>query len=488
MLDYYLRMAGVNFSNFVYDTNNLSTIRGGSLLLLNAVAEVEKKFEELKAISTGASVGLFEFKAEGDNAATTLRDDVKKYLATDANFKFATIMVDVIKADSDFKKDREKLVALNRWSQMQMPRFVLPVVEEDAVKECAIDRVRPAKEVDYKGENKIMVSDSVFARRSYGKGQKQKFYEAVLKKHLERSEESNIAKKMKFVNDLDKLTNDGADGKIKGNLHHKMAIIHIDGNGFRKIQNDQCKNPSDLKKFDQLIKTYRTEFLEKLLEIQKDEEDWKFKGGHRLEILLWGGDEFILAVPAWQGWKTLSVFYDMAKDWKLKLAEKSEDLTHSAGVVFCHHNAPIHRIKKLAEDLTNKAAKARKDDKGVVDKGNWVAYQVLESYDYVAGDLLEFRRSYLPEKVHLDNILIDGTKMSEIDPKSIAKLKENISRKKLFKLVQSAISQDEEKTIKAIKEFEDSLGEQDHNILNEFGNSGGIVKWIHLLQLWDYIC
>lgn len=41
-MSYYLRVEGVNLGNFVNDTNDLATIRGGSLLLLEAMELVEE--------------------------------------------------------------------------------------------------------------------------------------------------------------------------------------------------------------------------------------------------------------------------------------------------------------------------------------------------------------------------------------------------------------------------------------------------------------
>ena len=42
MNSFLLRMEGVNLSNFVFDTQDLSTIRGGGLLLLDAALRVEE--------------------------------------------------------------------------------------------------------------------------------------------------------------------------------------------------------------------------------------------------------------------------------------------------------------------------------------------------------------------------------------------------------------------------------------------------------------
>jgi hypothetical protein len=61
MTEYYLRLEGVNLANFVYDTQDLSTVRGGSLILLDGVkwleahAKTVSGVSKFQRISTGAS-------------------------------------------------------------------------------------------------------------------------------------------------------------------------------------------------------------------------------------------------------------------------------------------------------------------------------------------------------------------------------------------------------------------------------------------------
>ena len=63
MTTYYLRIEAVNLVNFVYDTQDLSTIRGGSMLIREAVARrIGQRFPDLEAVSVGASAGLFRFE------------------------------------------------------------------------------------------------------------------------------------------------------------------------------------------------------------------------------------------------------------------------------------------------------------------------------------------------------------------------------------------------------------------------------------------
>ena len=74
-MQYYLRVEGVNLAHFVYDTQDLSTVRGGSLLLLLAVDEVCQQVQtaRLVPISTGASIGLFQYDAADEAVAQRVR-------------------------------------------------------------------------------------------------------------------------------------------------------------------------------------------------------------------------------------------------------------------------------------------------------------------------------------------------------------------------------------------------------------------------------
>ena len=56
-MEYYFRVEAVNLYNTIFDTNDISTTRGGSFLLLNAVERL-KELDRLEPISIGASAGL----------------------------------------------------------------------------------------------------------------------------------------------------------------------------------------------------------------------------------------------------------------------------------------------------------------------------------------------------------------------------------------------------------------------------------------------
>src|SRR5579872_3506291 len=177
---------------------------------------------------------------------------------------------------------------------MQSPTVAAP--RSPAARPCRIDKVRPGVHQ----ENGEPVSTSVQIRRKYGREQKQAFYQR----------QANIPCP-RFVNDFSKLTGDNS----RGNLNHKMAVIHLDGNRFGEIQNVLCASPESLQDFDHTLRRLRSGMLLELIQQTASKGAWTDKnkddeaGEHRIETLLWGGDEIIWVVPAWTGLWVLGFFF-----------------------------------------------------------------------------------------------------------------------------------------------------------------------------------
>src|SRR6266850_5757832 len=194
MAKFYLRLEGVNISNYVFDTKDLSTIRGGGLILLNSIKDVENEFNQLNFISTGASSGLFEFEASQEEAGNLVRD-IRHFLNND-KYKHATFVLNALAAveSENFVRDKETLIAHNRWQQMKSPFMAVPSQNYDThVEPCAENKLRPAKEG---GENEISLS--VSERQNYGREQKQFFYE----QQTERQIVSNQNQPRRFTKDF----------------------------------------------------------------------------------------------------------------------------------------------------------------------------------------------------------------------------------------------------------------------------------------------
>lgn len=465
---YYLRVEGVNLDNFLYDTQDLSTIRGGGLLLLNAINEIEKKWKsELEPISTGASSGLFEFKTGCDEKKVV--EEIRSFLNQGA-YQHATFVVDkLLISNDDFISNKEKMLALNRFNQMQSPSVVFP---GDSQEVCSIDMVRSVGENRW--HDKKLISESVYQRREYGKKEKQKlyinqiqYYNENLSNNGEKLDEKVI--KYNFVNDFEELSSDNDKGK----LDHKMAVIYLDGNHFSAIQNKECQTKDAQKEFDTTVKKYRIEFLYALFQKINKEPNWiSPKGNYRIETLLWGGDEIIWVAPAWKGWEVLSFFYEQSKNWKFK----NNALTHAAGLVFCHHNAPIHRVRKLAEKLAEEAKKKSREE-------NLFAYQVLESFDHITMDLDEFWESRLPGHKPILHGKIMGDYIKEFPNAS-----KEISRGQIYRNVHHLLQGEEitfkDNIIKSLKKLTGIEATDPKEIKDKIAKH---PVWLHLAELWDYL-
>ncbi len=385
MATFHLRVEGVNLSSFLFDCQDLSTVRGGSLLLLDAVERVSRR-PELQRISCGASVGLFSLEAPSEQDARAVRDAVRDSLATDSQLRHATFVVDVVPASGGdgFAHDRERLLAANRWRQMRQPSFSLaglfdaPDDKDGDRKECDIDLVRPAARHNRQSPvGKQDVSESVFVRRTFGREAKQTLYER----------ETGV-ENLKYVGDLEELTKRPPLSDVPAHLDRKMAVIYLDGNRFGELQHERCRTAEDQRAWNEHILGTRRRLLKRLVTSAGSDPLWRAGGSRRigdsedgalrLETLLWGGDELTWVVPAWKGFETLALFFDEARSWRIpkELDPAEPPLTHGGGVVFCSCKSPIHRVVDLAHGLADVAKQASRDE-------NRVAIEVLESFDHV---------------------------------------------------------------------------------------------------------
>ena len=466
----FLRVEGVNLDSFVYDTGDLSTTRGGSLLLLHGVDQIAQKFQdELEVVSTGASVGLFAVQDGYD--ASSVRNDVEDHLRLHSKLGHATWVVDIAQLQGkDFIAAREQLVAKNRWRQMQQPSLVVPKWNHDpgTLQPCTVERRRPATADD--STRGVAVSPSVLVRREFGRAEKQHFFRRLA---------PQSARSMRFVNDFDALTAD----PDRGNLHHKMAVLFIDGNDFGRTQDAVIRRGTDQLRSQRLwdlkLKRFHQAFLRSLLqEMKSDPDGWTTTGGeYRIEVLLWGGDDILLVVPAWHGWWTLGFFFQQAAAWTID----GHNLTHKAGLIFCHHKAPIQRISRLADVLAHCA----KLD-GIK---NRAAYHVFESFDNAGGKLETVRQALVPAGTSTDGLVLDGASMLRAQ-QTFASVKPLIPRRRLTMLVQALRTGTKDRADALRAELETILDSQ-AGVRSEleacFGSSPSGLLWIHLIELWDYL-
>lgn len=113
----YLLIEGVNLDATIYDTNQLSIIRGSSFLYKEAVDAINRAFkDQLKDLSTGASVGLF--KINEPSKAATLAKDITTFINKHPDYCHLSLLVEHCQADNILQA-KQKLQTQLRWRQLQ---------------------------------------------------------------------------------------------------------------------------------------------------------------------------------------------------------------------------------------------------------------------------------------------------------------------------------------------------------------------------------
>ncbi len=362
-------LEAVNLDNMFGDCEDLNTTRGGSLAVLWVGDEVARRLGDkvVRVISSGSSQGLLLMNGE---SRADVEQTVRAALAELPLMEHATVVVKACEFEErSFARQRAELKAGMRWTQMRSPAVVYPKLHGTLV--CDIDKVRPAqRQPDL--EKKQNQSDFTYARRKNGREKKKALVRDIL------SDEAPA--EFDVVSDLGELAAD-REGRF-GGLADKLAVLRFDGNHFGK-RADGCLTPDAVQQFSETTQEQQKEFFRALVRSTAGPAWWTTSNPPklRLEIVVYGGDEVTLIAPAWLGWKALRVFYEQAAGW--------QPLTYSGGLVFCHCNAPIHAIKRLASDLADQA----KERGG---RGNFAVYQALESFDAIGEDLEDFLARRLP--------------------------------------------------------------------------------------------
>ncbi len=393
----YFLVEAINITNNVFDTDQLSIIRGSSFLLKKAIETVSNDLKEhLEPISTGASSGLYLQK---ENSRLS-DDDIKRkiILALSENEACLLLTFSVVhcKAD-DLLTAKELLITRLRIAQMQSISIATDPQKPCANQPCELDGRRlqstdPNATRKVQGDDERRLSESLYQRLLKGRKLRSDYYFSELEKY---KDELNL-NSYHFSKDLESLASASDNNK----LNNKIAIIYMDGNGFGAIQNNIVRENSGSNKtaieaqisFDQTIQHKRTDFLKRLLQALTVNKEGKFPDAIacskdedkankviRLETLLWGGDEMTFVLPAWLGFEFIQFFFEFFADWKVEKVP----LTHAMGAVFCSAKSPIGIMRNLAEELANNI----KGQKGGRDANYW-DYIILESIDYPSNNII----------------------------------------------------------------------------------------------------
>lgn len=495
---YYIQAEAFNLDHMVYDTHDISTIRGGSFMLLDAVKSLQEAFrDKLEPIATAASKGVFAYEDPGslDAQREGMMREVLRVLH-DATGGHATFVVAVEEdVPDDFQLVLNRLEAEVRRQQWRMPTVVVPPFAPTD-QECYLDGWRPGIE-PYPLDREFKISAATHFRRQRGRELKHTLFVELFG---EVDDEDDLCAK-----DLGELAADPS----KGILSSKIAFIHVDGNSFGRIRSAKCTNPTSRKKFDDLIQKRRLSFLGDLRTRAYAEHDFyvRTRTGRdvlRLEMLLWGGDEFTLIVPAWKGLEVLEHFYRIVDG----LEFDGVPMSHRAVMIFCHHNAPILQIRQLAEellDVTKSNIKARfksaletdssfadilQEDRDLqveqlsnAEYGNAARYLVLESFDMLRDSLNQFLLRYYGRS-DTSGLLLYGRKLAELRD-HLHLICAAAPKGRMVEIAQAISNGDTGRADELKKGLRDSISPDQRDSLDVLTKDND-AGWFLLADLWDY--
>lgn len=521
--NYVLRVEGVNLGNIIDDTDQLSVRRGGGLMLLNVATQLQSLLpmhvaERLTEIATGASIALFEFQADNVDDAEKVATEVRAVLRTQSllfqkllkghryekeeshlPLKHGTFVVDVVAFDevvgeSQQQKEQQAeqlAVAKNRWRQLQQPTLSLDGLWDEGEKApCHLDRTRIGvfRESLNDDAKDVPVSTTAFDRWKYGRGARQQFYQRQLGESAKVDAKlASVLSSAQFTDDLKTLSGkangDAKEELIPPNLIDKLAIFYVDGNKFGQRGRDiyKKKGADGFRQWSTALKAHHRKLLAGLLKLAEDSRKlWKNGDEIRLETLLWGGDEILWVVPAWLGWEVARWFF--SQDHSVKIGEQDEPLTYACGLVFCHAKAPIKNTSALAHKLGDLAKEARSEQ-------HILAYEVLESYDDISGDLKTHRQRFLPTATPVGELVIDPTKLdvvwqtliqirqsTDFPMRQLYRLSSNWRKGAGFESPQARLFTACEKANIDVQ-----------SVLSALSPFGDPVGWLHLLQMLPYL-
>lgn len=417
----FLQVEAVNLQQHVFDTHQLSVIRGSSLLLKRAIVAVAERFAaQLESLSIGASVGLFRYRGGDDEnpltAAHALCAEIAGYLSTSPpppvtfastgqppDFSACTFAVVCCSAPT-LPVAKARLSALVRFRQLRQSTIAPDRSEGLAAaptgRPCATSGRRRAVPGECSHPFRTAdtadtwVSRSVARRLDVGRHARTGLYFDTDPDCAALLDGSAVpAPVLGFTNDFETL----AVNPAFGNLDRKLAVLSFDGNGFGKRQGDYATNPERQREFDVALRCLRDRLLRQLVAaLASGRHDQGTLTGAtledsaspclRLETLLWGGDEMTFVVPAWLGFDVLHLVFAL---WRALVDRRPAGdagalqtlagSTHAAGLVFCHYKTPIAEARRQAQRLVDRVKAA---GTGSTDRHDAFDYLVLESIDY----------------------------------------------------------------------------------------------------------
>lgn len=359
----FLYLEGVNLYATLYDTEDLSTIRGGSMALEDLAQKAQAALGG-HCRDAGASQALLQFSGPAPEEAA-----VREFLNAPPYGHF-TITWGMGESDKEARK------AARARQFAQLATVALPEGME-GVRPCAIDHTRPGTIRDFDAEKKErFLCASVADRREIGRKRRPQLF----RKRQPQPPQS--------FEDIAPSEEPG----LKPNVRGKIAVIVADGMGGGDLAKAYQGDKEGA--FSAAIAAFRGRLADRI-------EAWAIDEGliyaddagvshARVDVLVWGGDDMTFVLPASHAFGFLAAIAEVLgapfdKD------KGPARFGHRIGCVIAQRKTPIRLLKKLAGSAEAEL-RAAVTPKMKTDGVSVVSIDVFESAPLPFASILDYRR------------------------------------------------------------------------------------------------
>lgn len=318
----FLHVEAVNFDSTIFDTQDISTVRGSSRAIEDIIANFASQIEQSQILRVGGAAVTAKTDLSLSDLARNLPNDLQDVFPH-------LVFIEGRDAESD-------LTAIARARHRQHRQASLAPWGAAKERPCDIDKQRPASKEIRKGDKAMKVSASVYARRKYGKDAKSGLYQAL-------GSDIPSALPQDFHDLVGGLP---ASEGIAEAAQSKLVVIHADGAGF----GDAMRSVGS-QRFSERLAELHAGLLKGLFKwlATMGARGVTLDGAPRLETLLFGGEDMDFVLPGWLVFDFLREFYRLTKDWDVD----THPLSHRLGCVVGHYKTPIRQLRSLAHDAVD---------------------------------------------------------------------------------------------------------------------------------------
>lgn len=473
MPDFLARVEAINFGSTLFDTEDISTIRGASLTLEIGIARlVREHTRSHEVLYVGGSQAAFVLRGIEDAGARKFAADLRQSLRAAVNFPFgkpefsdpaptghmlfAVEAVPIVGGGVAAALARSQ--ALVRRRQLRAPTVVAP--EAYALQDgehprdviCRVDSKRPIspdkgaemfvrtgqfaeaphdKATDHGETTRVRLSHRSTDLREFGRSARGELYRELL------GADAAPLDGFSFSQSFEDIVADPPDG-LPISVRGKIGVLYFDGVGFGAIRNDYISR-GEPDRFSQAVRDLFQDVVRRLLVTFAESSgsdtqqrylvtrwDPKVAANRphlRLETLMLGGEDYCVIVPGWLAWWTARHVLEAVERFASVTADP---LKLRCGALICDSRTPIRGARRLADAMCN-----ADDLRSLAD--NAVQFHVIESVE-VPDDALEMQRAKLfgvPDAAPFCFTLNQFQKVEE----DVIFLKRALPRSQLYKLI-----------------------------------------------------